>query len=429
MTNVVQLPRPKPLRTASDPLAFFVRVGRNDHKELLELLAAGEQGVFGVVIEAPYAERQKELIIEALNRNLDVVLDPKTHQSVLPGSFGSALQTLPWINSRAPLSLPDYQGETGLKRISALVEFAEKHQFTQILGPTHLLNDPNDPWFRTDINLMRSLAKRISEGKKRIGIIYPLALPIKFFRDDDRRAALVAGIRDIPCDSIWLKTENFGDDATGEKAVAFIKACRDLHGLRMPIVADHVGGLPGLGALAFGAVGGIAHGVTINQNFKAAAWRRPAMPGGGGSERRIYLPQLDMLVAPETAQSFLVSSPRVRGRHVCRDPRCCPRGLSDMLQRPARHALFQRAREIDQISQTPPSMRAATFLDRIRSVSDDVASSATFEKVAPAFREKLREKQKALGHLREALAHLAKTSDVSSAATPPARRSSDNANP
>ena len=48
----------------------------------------------------------------------------------------------------------------------------------------------------------------------------------------------------------------------GEKAAAYIEACRDFHKQGIPVIGDHVGGLPGLAALAFGAVGGIAHGVT-----------------------------------------------------------------------------------------------------------------------------------------------------------------------
>jgi hypothetical protein len=47
--DVIQLPRPRQARTGPAPLAFFVRVGFNDHREMLELITVGERGFFGFV--------------------------------------------------------------------------------------------------------------------------------------------------------------------------------------------------------------------------------------------------------------------------------------------------------------------------------------------------------------------------------------------
>jgi hypothetical protein len=49
MSNVVALSRPTALRPRPNPLGFFVRVGFNDHLELLDLIATGERGIFGFV--------------------------------------------------------------------------------------------------------------------------------------------------------------------------------------------------------------------------------------------------------------------------------------------------------------------------------------------------------------------------------------------
>jgi len=46
--NVVHLPRPRDARPQEEGLGFFVRVGRNDHKEILDLIATGERGIFGL---------------------------------------------------------------------------------------------------------------------------------------------------------------------------------------------------------------------------------------------------------------------------------------------------------------------------------------------------------------------------------------------
>ncbi|MFZ5791547.1 MAG: hypothetical protein ACOY3L_12700 [Pseudomonadota bacterium] len=420
--NVIQLPQPKQMRTGQEPLAFFVHVGRNDHKELLELITAGERGMFGFVIEALYVDRHKELITEARKRDFDVILDPKTQQMGLPGSYSDTLVGLPWGESQRHHTLADFDGQAGKTRAAKIVDFALRYGFTQILGPSHLINDPNDPWLRRDITMMTWTAERIQQSGGNLGLIYSLALPISVLRDDARRAAIVAAINNSPCDAIWLKVENFGDDATGEKTVAYIRACRDFHARGLPLVADYVGGLPGLGTLAFGAVGGIAHGVTINQSFSAASWRRPLKESRGGTGRRVYLPQLDMLVKREVARQFITSSQRVRSRNVCRDPHCCARGMPDMFDRPARHALYQRAREIEKLSQDPESVRMASYLENVRHVSDEVALAASFDKVDAGFRKKLQEKQKNLGHFRDAMAHLATISSGESAAIPPLRR-------
>lgn len=340
----------------------------------------------------------------------------------LPGSYSGTLVGLPWGQSQRHHTVSDFDGRAGELRAAKIIDFALSRGFTQLLGPSHLINDPNDLWLRRDIATMTWTAQRIQQAGGNLGLIYSLAPPIGLLRDDARRAALIAAISNVPCDAIWLKIENFGDDATGEKTAAYIKACRDFHTLGLPLVADHVGGLPALGALAFGAVGGIAHGVTTNQGFRASSWRLPPKESGGGMGRRVYLPHLDMLLKPDIARQFLTSSQRIRSQHVCRDPHCCARGLSDMLDRPARHALYQRAREIERLSEVPGSVRVAKYLENVRRVSDDVALAAAFDKIDGEFRKKLQRKQKGLAHFRDAMAHLATVSAKESVAIPPLRR-------
>lgn len=109
-------------------------------------------------------------------------------------------------------------------------------------------------------------AEQIGQTGKELGLIYSLAIPMTLLRNVGERRAVIAALADARCDAIWLKVENFGDDASGEKVAAYIDACHDFHERGLPLIADHVGGLPGLGALAFGAVGGIAHGVTMLQS-------------------------------------------------------------------------------------------------------------------------------------------------------------------
>jgi hypothetical protein len=257
-----------------------------------------------------------------------------------------------------------------------------------------------------------------------LGLIYSFAAPMEILRRKPERMALIAAIADAPCDSIWLKIENFGDDATGEKTVAYIEACRDFHSRGLPVIGDHIGGLPGLGVLASGAVGGISHGVTIQQNFKASSWRRPPTKSSGGTARRIYFPQLDMLLKPDSAKALLSVSQRVRARCGCKDTHCCPHGIRDMVDHPARHALYQRASEIESMISTPQAMRTQRYLEeRVRRVSDDVAAIAGVSNLSGDLQKSFLKKQSELSRYRQAIAHLGESTLPTSIALVPQRRS------
>ena len=424
VSNVVHLPRPHSARSGPDPLALFIRVGRNDHRELLDLIATGERGILGFVVEAQYVARHHELIAEARRRGFHLILDPKTQPMGLPGGNTDLLTRLPWGSERHH-RLSDFEATEGRSKASQIVEVAANNSFTQVLGPSHLLTGPNDPWLRRDIDSMGWTREAIDSCGANLDLVYSLALPMEVLRKDAERRALIGAIADAPCDAIWLRIENFGDNATGEKTAAYIAACRDFHERGVPVVGDHVGGLPGHAALAFGAVGGIVHGVTMQQAFRAAQWRRPATPGRGGPTWRVYLPQLDMLMKRSTAQALLRISPRVRGRYGCRNTHCCPRGVLDMIERPARHALYQRAREVEWLSETPQTIRAERYVDeRVRPVSDNVAAIAGISELDETLRKIIVGKQQKMSRFRQVMAHLTEAQSTHSVAIPPPRRAS-----
>lgn len=421
--NVIRLPRPPAQRPSPGGLGFYVRVGRNDHVALLHLLATGEGGIFGFVVDAQNIGRQKELVTEARRRHLDVILDPKVQQMGFPGALTEGLAALPWGLERHH-NVTDFDGSAGQQRAAQIVEAAVTGGFNQLLGPTHLLNSPNDPWLRRDIAMMVRTAEEIARGGAELDLIYSLAVPMNLLRNAAERRAVIAALADAPCNAVWLKVENFGDDATGEKVAAYVEACRDFHERGLPLIGDHVGGLPGLGALAFGAVGGIAHGVTMHQNFRAASWRRPrAAAGGFGATLRVYLPQLDLLLKPSAAQALFAASPRIKAMCGCRDTHCCPHGTRDMLGHPARHAIYQRAREIERLSAVPQDVRAGQYLNQnVRRVSDDVAKVAAFPVGDNDLAKGLQAKQREMSRFRQMIAHLVESGGAASAAIAPPRR-------
>jgi hypothetical protein len=248
------------------------------------------------------------------------------------------------------------------------------------------------------------------------------------WRDSAERQAIRAAIADVRCAAIWLKVENFGDDATGEKVAAYIEGCRDFHSRRVPLVSDNVGGLPGLGVLALGAVGGIAHGVTVQQNFRASGWRHPPAEGKGfGLSWRVYVAPLDVLLKQGTAQTLFAASPRITALCGCRDTRCCPHGVPDMVGHPGRHAIYQRIQELDRLAAVPQSQRATDCLDQnVRKVSDNVAQVAAIPVGDDALAKRLRDKQRQTSRLRQSMARFVEHDQTASVALVPSRRPARN---
>lgn len=351
-----------------------------------------------------------------------MILDPKIQQMGFPGAHTEGLAALPWGLERHH-NITDFDGSEGRRRAAQIVESAANNGFTQILGPTHLLNSPNDPWLRRDIAMMNWTADEIAGSGKKLDLIYSLAIPMTVMRNTAERRAVIAALADAPCSAVWLKVRNFGDDATGEKVAAYIDACREFHGRGLPLVGDHIGGLPGLGALAFGAVGGIAHGVTMQQNFRAAGWRSPRTKGGGGPSWRVYIPHLDLLLKPKAAQELFATSPKIRAMCGCRDTHCCPHGTSDMLNHPARHAIYQRSREIENLCTAPQELRPVQYLNqRVRRVSDYVAGVAAFPINDVDLTKGLQAKQREMSRFRQMMAHLVESADGATVAVAPQHR-------
>jgi hypothetical protein len=191
----------------------------------------------------------------------------------------------------------------------------------------------------------------------------------------------------------------------------------------MPVIGDHVGGLVGLGLLAFGAVGGIAHGVTMQERFDATNWRRVAESKNAWSmPKRVYVHDLDLMLKPDEARLLLEGVSRARSLFGCRDRHCCPRGIQDMLENPARHFLYRRLQDIAGLSQTPESLRAQIFLERLRPMTDRALSAANINWSHETMARKTRDQRKRLDGFRVAFSHQADAVPPRSFASVPLRR-------
>lgn len=419
MSNVVHLPRPAPLRPSPQRFGYYLRVGRNDHQTVANLLAEGEQAYLGLVIDAQNASRHRELMIAAADRGLDVVLDTKSQPAAFVGGFNPGLGNLPWGQGRIA-TRDDFAGQNGLQRADEIAQYVADHSFSAVIAPTHVLSSANDPWFAIDRHVSRRLREILPSS---VGVIYSLSVPIQVLRNADERAAIVEGLRNVEADALWLRIQNFGADASGEKIQAFVQAVEGFHSLGIPLIADCVAGIPALASLAFGAVGGVAHGVMMFEGFRASGWRRPPSGIPHTPAPRIYLQNLDMLVKRERAQILLEHSVRMRSLHVCRDTRCCPRGLRDMLEHPGRHYCYSHARQIETVASVPESQRVSLFMDRfVRPQSDLLASAASLQFSDDALNSALASKHRRMGRVRGVLSHMAESFEADSIARIPQSR-------
>lgn len=407
--NVAQFPGfPRSVRPAPDPLGLYLRVGRNDHRELLNVLAAGDGVCFGAVFDATQIGRHKELREQVAERKLDAILDPKTQPAATPGGYSDALGALPWGVGR-PHAVGDFEDMQGRRLVAALGNFVLEHGFTQVLAPTHVLRSADDPWLAVDADVTRRLRSYLDrEGGGRVPIIYSLALPHAAFRDREQRRVLVGALATLPIDAVWIKVEGFGSDAAPAAAQAYIAATADFHGLGIPVVADHVGGAVGLSLLAFGAAGGIAHGVTSGERFDAGAWRKPRRGKGFAPSWRVYVPAIDAMLKRADAAALVNKSSRAKAMFGCTDPSCCPRGVKDMLENPVRHFLCQRVGEVGRLGQIPEQLRPQRFLDQhLRPMTDRALAASTINWEDLNMAKKMQGNRKRVDALRIVLGQLA----------------------
>lgn len=422
--NVTYLPRPRAVRSAPEPLGLYLRVGRNDHKALLNLLSAGDLRCFGVVIDAVHLDRHRELREQVVVRRLDAILDPQTHAAATIGGHNEGLAKLPWGLNR-PHRVSDFVGHAGRDRMARLGDFAVEHGFTQVLAPTHLLQDAADPWLARDIEATEWLRSYLDgNGGKDILLAYPLAVPYSGFLNAAQRRWLIEHLRGIPAAAIWLKVDRFGYSSTPTAACTYVNAAAEFHELGMPVVGDHIGGLVGLGLLAFGAVGGIAHGVTLHERFDFSGWRRERQPGSGWlMPHRVYIRELDLMLTRRQARLLLESTTRARSLFGCRDSHCCPRNVRDMLENPARHFLYRRMEDVAELGRTPESLRAQAFLERhLRPTTDHALTAANINWSDDVMVNKTRNQRKRLDALRVAFSHQLEAAPPRSFASAPLRR-------
>ncbi len=389
------------IRPAPLPLGLYVRTGKDGRSDLENFVLANPAGINGLVIEAKRLKYQKDLMSLAGERKIDLILDPQTQPMAHVGGYKSSMDSLPWSKKRVQ-SLGDFSTGNSKRELANLIaQFVVENKFTQVLAPTHLIAGADDPWFDIDIATTHELRLALDRnGARDVHIAYSLALSYECFRTEPKRQAVLSKIGQLPLNSIWLAVDGCGARSSPLAITKYCDAARDFHSLDVPLVADHMGGIPGLALLAFGAVGGISHGQGIGERFNCSSWRRVPQKGGGGAAQRYYVPSLDMMLKRDQLEKSVETSGKARSIFVCRNTACCPAGLVDMVNNGHRHFLFQRIQEINGLSQIPETLRPGKFLeDHVRAASD-YANNAQYLGLPDEVAKAVTTKAKELANLR-----------------------------
>lgn len=367
------------IQRAPEKLGLYIRASRIDRLDLLEFISAGDADFFGVVFDPTQAKAQRELREQVLARRIDVVLDPRTQPLATPGGYTESLSSLGWGGDHVHRT-SDFSGFRGRQIVASIADFTVTNHFTQVLAPTHLIRDAEDEWLAIDLESTERLRHELDQrGASKVPIIYSLATSYALLRDADKRYALVRELEGLPIDALWIKVDGFGMGSTGAAVSSYLDGIADFHSMEIPVVADGVGGLAGLALMAFGGVGGIAHGVTVGESFNAANWRKARGGKPFGYRKRVYVPPLDLCLQPGEAEILFAQGPRAKTHFACRDTHCCPRGATDMLAHPARHFLMQRTSQIQSLSDVPESLRAQRFVElSLRSTRDKALVATRF---------------------------------------------------
>lgn len=348
------------LHPPSPPLAGFLRVGHTGQRKLEALHAAGRFPYRRVVFDAAHLPEQAGLLTRLRASDCEIVLDPNFAEMATEGSFRSSVNRLPWANQERPWCPDDFGPRSNANLARLIAQFTVQHGAKIVLARTHLLETAADRWRSIDFSFCELLRHELDTlGGQSIAIDYQLITTNAVLRDEQQRRQLTAGITDLPIENIRVRVSGFGATATGAGTRHFIESLADLHQLGLPFLADCAGGLAALAALAFGAVGGICHGVGQKEGFRASDWKKP--PGGGGSKRRIYIPELDRHF-PEDQLNSIFAARFGRSRFGCKDTSCCLHGTDDMRENPHAHFITQRNRQLKSLSVIPDSRRAEHFL-------------------------------------------------------------------
>ncbi len=349
------------LHEVPEPQALFLRPGPQDHIVLSQQISQGAP-LTGVVFDPSFEKEHAELRTEVDDRGGWTVLDPKFLELSLSANNSARRLGLPW-SDLATRTLQNFDEEVAQAVTAMIAKRAQSGGYSAVLAPTHFLkNGPSDRWFQKDLEMTELLRSNLNKiGLHEVPIFYPVCTPAKKFFNEFERARFKERLSQSSIKSLWLRVAGFGSRSGRGSLVNYIRACRDLQSLGLPIIPEKTGSI-GLAILAFQSVSGLECGVSSGESFDVLSMQR----GGGNNQKRaaharVYFPDLGCSLPKKQAEDLL----NAKAALGCKNARCCKQGIPDMLQANRRgHFLTQRFHEFNILS-APSAIRHSRYIDVI----------------------------------------------------------------
>ena len=285
-TNVIQL-RPH-LHT---PIGHVIRTGEMAHRQYEHLFAAGRLPAERVIVDASRAGSQKEFIRALQDVGTDVILDTKTAELSEIGRFRGMAKGAPWAAAMEgqPLGLRDFQPNANIDLFGQIARMAVEIDVAAVMSPTHFLrNGAEDFYLPIDLESVTHLRSALNrEGGTDIAIDYPLILPHTRLQDRTHRTRLMGVLKGLPIDNLALRLSRVWPErrtaVSQEKPSPRSRTCTVSAIRSFSIIS---GAWSDWGALAFGVVSGIAHGIGERDRFDARKLAQASQRAGGRRDIR-----------------------------------------------------------------------------------------------------------------------------------------------
>jgi hypothetical protein len=348
---------------------LIIRPSMNDHEVVADLLAPGgasimvgrQQPVISrLVVDAHVVARRPQFAETAAGSGIPFLVDPWT-----PLLQGELREDDPWASlpfgAATQVAAERFSGHS-TDFVRRVIDFELAHEATAVIVPYPYVTEPTDEWFGIALQWLeetRIYLDEVGVGLPVIGVLCGQLMKLGAERAwVDGLDRFAAKVREVDAQAVALCLSPIGNakESYNKLLRLFLAADRLQHLARMPTFAWRQG-MYGPALVAAGLDGyetgvGISEQANIRGNIAA---RRPPKNGqqpGRGGAAGIYLDPLGKSITRRAARTLL-SDPSMRAKLVCTDERCCPNGVTSMMEHPREHAVRSRHRELLTLAALP----------------------------------------------------------------------------
>lgn len=359
------------------------------------------------MFEAAHIAGQVDLLKSLKADGCEIALDPNFAELGAIGRYQSACSKLPWANSERPWLPSDLDTLEFSDLARKISDFCVEFEIDVLLAPTNLIDLVDDPWINVNFRLCEQVRRELdNRGGRNVSIDYQLITTNALLKNNEVIDSFAAAVKNMPITNLWLRVSGFGATSTGRGTRQYIESVGRLHIAELPLIGDNVGGFSGLAATSFGAIGGLSHGVGLKESFRASDWKRPKVQGRqqAGLPKRIYLHEFDRHFKENQLRSIF-SVKGGKSRFACNNSNCCPQGLEGMIDSPHSHFIYQRVRQLEDISRVQDESKRVDhfFLKHLDPAIASASHGSNLKIEDKKVVEILKNSSKRLNFLRESL--------------------------